>query len=189
MPNHFLVVGLCARDQSRRSVFYTKENGWDWEPDYSSIAEINLCMEVNPLPDELMGIVASSAPHRYVNVKTGSVYKEDCNGKWGDPDWIECPLTNTEIIELKAKYGAATWYDWQQQNWGTKWGAYSAKFRQLGGDGRPLLLEFQCAWGPPKSSVMKAITEYLCDRFYLRSIKWIGHDPHDGSLIDIQVDQ
>jgi hypothetical protein len=42
------------------------------------------------------------------------------------------------------------WYDWAKENWGTKWGTYDAKAFELGGDGSPVLIKFQSAWGPPK---------------------------------------
>lgn len=45
-----------------------------------------------------------------------------------------CRETEDELLELGLKYitnvirfGAATWYDWCQKNWGTKWSAYETR--------------------------------------------------------------
>lgn len=43
------------------------------------------------------------------------------------------------------KYGAATWYDWCSEHWGTKWNAYSCGIS----DKDPDALFFQTAWVPP----------------------------------------
>jgi hypothetical protein len=79
------------------------------------------------------------------------------------------------------------WYEWAIDNWGTKWGTYATIVRELGGDGSPILIEFQSAWGPPNGETMRKITEYLCETYCLSKIKWIGHDPYDGSLVDVDA--
>lgn len=43
------------------------------------------------------------------------------------------------------KYGAATWYDWCSEHWGTKWNAYSSGIS----DTDPDALFFLTAWCPP----------------------------------------
>lgn len=72
-------------------------------------------------------------------------------------------------------------------NWGTKWGTYATRVHHLGGDCSPILIEFQSALGPPNPETMRKITEYLCDTYCLKNIKWIGHDPSDGTISDIEI--
>lgn len=67
---------------------------------------------------------------------------------------------NNPIIKLgqiafdnKKKYGAATWYDWCNKNWGTKWNAYSVEI-----DARSRLITFQTAWSEPEP-IMRAFVE------------------------------
>lgn len=177
MPNHFLTVGLCSRDYSHDD---------DNETDFSPLTGANLCELAGPkLPDELVGIVSSSPLCRYVHKITGEVSK-DSNGPMENADQYDrVPLTDTEVRTLKVKYGAADWYEWNIKNWGTKWGTYDTKVHEMGGDGSPVLIEFQSAWGPPTEEMMELITAYLCKTYRLASIKWIGHNPYDGSLCDI----
>lgn len=179
MPNHFTVVAVCGRD-------YEKLEAAGLE-DYPAIdlSEINLCAAVKPLPNELGGIVATDPPCRYRNKLTGA-FSEGCNGEHGE-DWERVVLTHAEQASLREKFGAVTWYDWQCHNWGTKWGTYSHKVYELGGDGSPVLIEFQCAWGPPTREMMGLIDDYLCATHMLKSIKWVGHNPYDNSTCDIAV--
>lgn len=186
MPNNYLTVGLCGRDYDRLA----EADKYDYdEVDFESLKGANLCELVMPLPDELQGIVVSNPKCRYAHKITGEISK-DCNSPMGkDRDqWERVPLTGDEVEKLIEKYGAADWYDWQQQNWGTKWGTYNTKCHQLGGDGLPVLIEFQTAWAPPSPEMMRKITEYLLEKYFLKVLKWIGHDPYDGSASEIEVD-
>lgn len=40
-----------------------------------------------------------------------------------------------------------TWYDWNRENWGTKWNAYSHQPTERSSDS--LTLRFETAWSPP----------------------------------------
>ena len=185
MPNHFLTVGLCGRDYNRLEAVGKED--YD-EIDFEPLKGANLCELITKLPDELQGIVSSNPKCRYVHKATGEVSK-DSNGPMGDDrdQWERVPLTDAEVAELVEKYGAADWYDWQGKNWGTKWGTYSLKVHELGGDGSPILIEFQTAWGPPTAEVMRGIDGYLCETYFLKNIKWFGHDPYDNNTIDIEI--
>lgn len=70
-------------------------------------------------------------------------------------------------------------YDWRREHWGTKWDLYSIDARELPGDGRPLVLTFCTAWGPPHED-MRALM--VCDlQKVAQSITWIGLNPYDNS--------
>lgn len=79
------------------------------------------------------------------------------------------------------------WYHWSIENWGTKWGTYDTKVHELGGDGSPILIEFQSAWGPPSPSTMRKITDYLRKTYRLKQIDWSGHDPSCDEIVEIEV--
>src|SRR5688572_16460686 len=118
MPNHFLTVGLCARDWSR-----LEEMG---KEDFSDVSfepldDANLCELIAPMPSELDGITSPSN-ERYVSKATGEVCKNP-TGPFPDPkEWDRVAVSSDELAELQQKYGATNWFDWQRANWGTKWG-------------------------------------------------------------------
>lgn len=178
MPNHFTTIGLCSRDWSRDE---------DNEVDLTPIDGLNLCEVIAPLPNELANIVATHEPCRYRHKATGEWF-DSCDGPETDREQYErVPLTASEIESLKATHGAATWYDWQRDNWGTKWGTYGTNAKVLGGDGSPVLIEFQTAWGPPSPEMMGRIEDYLRETFCLAKIRWIGFDPDSDDIADIPV--
>jgi hypothetical protein len=182
MPNHFTVVALCGRNWER-----LEQQGKE-DFDFTGLEGANLCEILAPLPDELQGIVETTPPCRYRHKQTGE-WSKDSNTPMGDDvaNWERVDLTDDEQAELRRKYDAVTWYDWQPANWGTKWGTYDLKLHELGGDGSPLLIEFQTAWRPPNAEMMRRIDDYLCDKYCLQNIKWIGYDPYDDRTKDIDV--
>jgi hypothetical protein len=186
MPNHFLVIGLCGRDWERLEAIGRDDHD---EIDLTPIEGVNLCEIIDKLPEELEGVVSMNPLCRYRHKHTGE-YLKDCNGPMMLDDreqWEQVILTESEINQLCAKYGAASWYEWQQNNWGTKWGTYNTTVHSLGGDGSPILIEFQSAWGPPKPEIMRKIDDFLCETYFLKNIRWIGHDPFDGSTVEIEI--
>jgi hypothetical protein len=182
MPNHFLTVGLCARDWQRLEAKGLKDF------DLAPMNGVNFCSLLYPLPEDLLGIISTAVKCRYVHKTTGEVSK-NCNGPPFDEisQWDQVPLTIDELAALEEKHGATDWYEWQSNNWGTKWGTYHTKAHELGGDGSPVLIEFQTAWGPPNAAMMRKIDDYICSEYCLSDIKWIGHNPSNGSTVVIQV--
>lgn len=174
MPNHYQVVGLCSGD---------------YETDLTPLNRVNLCEIIAPLPEELRTIVASNPPCRYRNKQTGE-WHPDVNGPTENRDGYDrIELTQAECDELQAKYSAKDWWEWQVANWGTKWGTYDLTAMRLGGDGCPVLIAFQSAWCPPSPAMMRKIEGYLRDTYSITACKWIGHDPYDGKLKDIEVEE
>lgn len=185
MPNHFTTVGLCGRDWKRLEAIGKED--YD-EIDFQPLKGSNLCELIHKLPEELEGIVATSPKCRYRHKETGE-WSKDCNGPSGEDcgQWDRVDLTEAEVIELELKYGAADWYDWQSKHWGTKWGIYGTKVHELDGDGSPILIEFQTAWGPPTPDMMRKIDDHLCETYCLKDIRWIGHNPYNNSTLDIEI--
>lgn len=175
MPNHFTVVCICRGDWN------ALEKAGKKDFDLAPLENVDFCGKVLPMPEELEGIVKTEPPCRYRDKDTGG-FSRDCNGPDGPGDWEQVPLTKEEIDTLTAKYGGPTWYEWSRDNWGTKWGTYGTKAYKLGGDGCPVMIEFQCAWGPPKKNVMDLIEEHLKKEYYLEQFHWLYHDPGSGTV-------
>lgn len=188
MPNHFLTVGLCARDHDRLDELGLDDHD---QINLKQLENMNLCALLAPLPEDLQGIVSSSPRYRFRNKLTGELWVKDNNGppsrRESPGDWETVDLTPQEIALLEQKHGAADWYDWQTKNCGTKWGIYDLEVREMQGDGSPVLISFVTAWTPPAPEMMKKIDAYLCKTYCLKNIKRIGHDPYDGSTVGIQV--
>ena len=115
-----------------------------------------------------------------------------------EPNWAEIPLTSEthqeyswdkpkgeigELPVLKDKgfgeglYFASTdrqddrWYNWRNQNWGTKWDAYSMEIDDCEMP-NAFQVEFQTAWAPPEE-VCHAIREQFDDL----SVSWFYDEP------------
>ncbi len=55
--------------------------------------------------------------------------------------------TSKEVEENIKKYGAANWYDWRLENWGTKWDIVDVT--ELEGNAGYSLMSFETPWSPP----------------------------------------
>ena len=157
--------------------------------DFSPLEGANLCVLVDPMPDELEGIVSSSPnKYRYRNKETGEIYKGDeLFREVNRDDYEQVNLSPEEIAELRAKHGAADWYEWCPEHWGSKWGAYELEVRELGGDGSPVLVEFQTAWDFLKPQIMRKIEIYLYRNFFLSDFYWVGNNPYNDSKKKLEV--
>jgi len=79
------------------------------------------------------------------------------------------------------------WYEWANENWGTKWGTYNTKAFALGGDCFPFVISFECAWGPPK--ILGKIDAWLRKTYGFTGIKWTGCDPYNDGIHDLEIDE
>lgn len=107
------------------------------------------------------------------------------------PDWDTTPNEDgelpTEIEEIKNMDGEVVmtvkrfpggksderWYDWNINNWGTKWDAYNTYIEDYGSS---VSMSFQTAWAPPVE-----VAQELRRRFNSIDIKWMYNqeeDPH-----------
>lgn len=136
------------------------------------------------MPDALFGIVAASKLYKTIDKATGKVVEVDFP-KAGEHEKVF--LEPAEIAELERTYGAASWYEWCRENWGTKWGTYDLKVHVLGGDGSPVLIEFQTAWAAPNPKTMGLIESLLEQKFRLGGFQWKIFDPYDDQFSDIKV--
>lgn len=72
------------------------------------------------------------------------------------------------------------WYRWAIDYWGTNWGGYDGKYVEMAADGRPPLITFNSAWGPPHEACRDAVRRWLRERGVIVHL-WIGSDPYDES--------
>jgi hypothetical protein len=87
------------------------------------------------------------------------------------------PLTLTDeewdlfikALNNKRKYGAYYWYDWNRENWGTKWNAYSQPDKRNTENS----IYFQTAWNCPKELMAKLSLIFLEVEF---EIAWADED-------------
>ena len=61
-----------------------------------------------------------------------------------------------------AEEGIPNWYDWQTENWGTKWNAYSQELIEQ--DNCMLKLQFDTAWAPP-IPIVERLAEILRKKY------------------------
>ena len=78
--------------------------------------------------------------------------------------------------ENKAKHGYKDWYDWNNANWGSKWGDYEGYILTDTED--LLILEFTTAWSPIINGLVKVSEKYpLLDftyTFYEGGMAFVG---------------
>jgi len=67
-------------------------------------------------------------------------------------------LTGKELEELDEKYGAHDWYNWNVNNYGTKWG--DCETRMINRDKESLEYTFDTAWSPAYPMIEKIAIEY-----------------------------
>ncbi|NDB56878.1 hypothetical protein EB001_00265 [bacterium] len=70
------------------------------------------------------------------------------------------------------KYGSDNWYDWANDNWGTKWGCYDTSFDSIyeTSDGEfELQINYNTAWAPGDDFLMEnlAVEDYKHLKFHL----------------------
>jgi hypothetical protein len=70
---------------------------------------------------------------------------------------------------LVAKYGAADWYIWSLQNWGTKWDAYYSEVEAWRDN--ELFYRFQTAWSPPEPVIVEMSRQFPELEFELRYLE------------------
>lgn len=135
---------------------------------------------IRPIPEELKG------------VHTGSIHINGASHKnWRDIDGKKVPLTEDEIADYTARFGATNWYDWSVANWGTKWDIdkdESCFFRPREAKAK-IRTGFQTAWSPAREFVAfwaKQHPTLVFEHYYLgEGDDYAGLDRYEnGELVD-----
>lgn len=92
------------------------------------------------------------------------------------PKELEDTTSNPDVSnsDLIRKYGADNWYDWANNNWGTKWGDYDTALYIL--SLKCIELVYDTAWGPG----LEFITEVLPVKFPTMSFYLEYEEPGMG---------
>ena len=134
MPNHVTNIVTFTGSEERVNELLSFVKGEDSEFDFHKIA---------PLPKELEG---TQSPLRIISQEEYDKQEEriakgeltDNEKNWG----LSRGLTQELADEYRTRFGASDWYDWQCDNWGTKWNAYEVTHFDN-------VIEFQTAWSTP----------------------------------------
>ena len=128
-------------------------------------------------------------PNHYVVTIVGyGSYDETIDGCKYDSDKFNLAESKTNLCERvrpqppEIRDGKGEeWYQWNIDNWGTKWGTYELKAHPVCGDQNPVLITFTCAWGPPHTLVLELILDYLREEYGIEGCTVIGSNPYNCS--------
>jgi hypothetical protein len=122
-----------------------KGEGEDQFIDFNKIAPIPTELEGTRSP--LLIITQEEYDEQERRIATDDLTKQE--REWG----VSRGLTRELADEYQQKFGATDWYNWQIENWGTKWNASeSINF----GDG----IEFNTAWSTPFNLIIALSKKY-----------------------------
>lgn len=80
---------------------------------------------------------------------------------WRDTPEGSLGLTPAEEAELIANYGAANWYDWSVQNYGTKWDTSVRRILPAENEEEGyVIILFDTAWSPPEAWLQHVMDEH-----------------------------
>jgi len=118
---------------------------------------------VLPMPQELKG---TTSPRRRTAEELRQAAKDY---GWSDEvlqDNLANALTPEDAVrldELKAKFGADNWYDWCNDNWGTKWDACHAAHERMpyvANSKDRVTISFDTAWAAPEQVIHALVRKY-----------------------------
>lgn len=126
--------------------------------------EGRFCDHVIPVPEDLQ-IVAGRV------------------GDDSDAAQIELERRSKENLE---KYGAANWYDFCVQRWGTKWDVTAECGVEIEDDGQSMTTSFESAWAPPVGVYEELANQgfYVCAFYYEPGMAYVGkwEDGYDDCI-------
>lgn len=87
-------------------------------------------------------------------------------------------LTGSEIATMVNEIQKKNSVSWMRAN---VTGIISIRISEADGDMAPRIVQVVLPWKSPTQKWVDAITEDLCERYFLNSIAWVAHDPSDCS--------
>ena len=90
------------------------------------------------------------------------------------------PEQKAQRIKNLDKYGSDNWYDWRNENWGTKWDVneyYGFDRQYINDDESQISVGFSSAWGPPLQAFQEFIDKHpviLEARYYEPGCDFMG---------------
>ena len=138
MPNHVTnqvtFLGSTERIKQLRAICKTDKSPFSFKAFY-------------PMPPELEG---TSSPAKIVTEQELQEWKDKlAKGELNEWEKDYRPITEKESKELMLKYATDNWYNWNIDNWGTKWDCYSHVEIDEGE------IHFDTAWSTPMYALTK----------------------------------
>ena len=128
-------------------------------PDHHGVDSIFSFNQLMPMPVEL------------INTTSPPTIKEtqaECDAyNTGDNHCVA--VTQNTADALREKHGACDWYDWANENWGTKWQPNEI---ELDAETDYLVYRFDTAWGPPEG-----IWGAILGQFPKLRVTWFYDEP------------
>ena len=130
MPNHCSNILVVDGDTAQRKQFFS-----DITKNVKEGEDFAILLNLYPTPKDL-------------EIVSGSLGKDT-------PEQAEL---ERKQAENKAKHGYKDWYDWNNANWGSKWGDYESQI--VTNTDSTLVLEFTTAWSPIINGLVKVSEQY-----------------------------
>lgn len=158
MPNHVTTrVRIIASDVLVKQI---REEIRPNEPDEDTDAQVIDFEKIAPFPKELEGF---SSPAKILTQEEYDAQEADIATRIANDEMTPYEkvygfsrgITKEMSEKFIKEFGADNWYDWNCQNWGTKWKAYGQT------DGHDdTWFEFQTAWSHPTALMQKLARKY-----------------------------
>ena len=152
MPNHVVNKFLkCSNWEKLHKLIVNEKH----EVDFSIIIPVPFTMDVTSGSGDVTGEEISQMTIQEEEIKKESKFGRGKNLDGIISNFLEKGFTMQKILQYynKKHYGHTTWYEWNRNNWGSKWNAYDsvvdAKY-----------IEFQTAWSTPEE-FLKRLALYL----------------------------
>ena len=87
-------------------------------------------------------------------------------------------LTQSELVAMVNEIEKKNSVSWMRANVTS---IISIRISEADGDMAPRIIQVVLPWNSPMQNFVKAIAEYLCEQYFLKSIAWVAHDPSDCS--------
>ena len=153
---------ITANKQTLNNLFNKIETVEKEDTTYYDIAR-----SLYPLPNPIALVFGTGKDLQYVvDKKTGmkrelsvDEYFQTKDNKNVDYDLVK--LTEEQINTLKEEYGAADWYDWNCNNYGTKWGDVRTECPL--NEREKLVFTFDSAWSNSAVLASRIANDYKCD--------------------------
>lgn len=152
MPNHVTNRLLVFGPQEAITAFFADIKSTT-EPDH--VVDFN---RIRPMPRELKNTISGSndiiSDERYAELLTTS--SDGTREGLPERDFGSGhPISRSMAREYRERFGATNWYDWCNENWGTKWGAYNTYYDK----DLPNAVWYQTAWSVGDINLLRELSQ------------------------------